>query len=129
MHVEARPICPMCGGPLFARPHGEMNCVMHGAFFGHDLLESAFGIGSAAYAQMLAEKGAQVPRKCPLDRYALSEVHTPSGRVHADGCARCGSLWVSWDTIDEVIRTTPAPAAATTQAEARSLMGFAAALL
>lgn len=123
--TEARPICPMCGGPLFPRHHGDMSCVQHGLFFGHDLLERTFGIGSAEYSRQLAERAPQVGRKCPLDRYALSAVTNPSGRIHADGCGRCGSLWIPWATIDEVAQTTPVDAPS--QAEARSILGLASA--
>ncbi|HEX2022518.1 MAG TPA: hypothetical protein VHH36_07380 [Candidatus Thermoplasmatota archaeon] len=123
--IEAKPICPTCGAPLFARSHGDMSCVSHGLFFSHDTLDASFGIGSAEYARQLAERSPQVGRKCPLDRYALSAVASPTGRVRADGCGRCGSLWIPWDTIDAVLRETPIDAPS--HAEARSLMGLACA--
>lgn len=126
MTDTARPICPHCGAPLFARSHGDMTCVQHGHFLGHELLESAFGIGSAEYARQMAEASPQAPIKCPLDRYAMSHVASPTGRVHAQACGRCGSVWMPLSTIEDVMRTTPAPAGATA-AEARSLMAFACA--
>jgi len=122
----ARPICPHCGAALFARSHGDMTCVQHGHFLSHDLLDSAFGLGSAEYARQLAEASPQAPIKCPVDRYAMSQVASPTGRVHAQGCGRCGSLWMPLATIEEVMRSTPAPDGAS-PAEARSVMAFACA--
>lgn len=122
----ARPICPHCGAALFARSHGDMTCVTHGNFFSHDLLDATFGLGSAEYARMMAEHAAQAPIKCPLDRYAMSYVASASGKVQAQGCGRCGSLWMPLSTIEDVMRSTPAPAG-TTPAEARSVMAFACA--
>lgn len=122
----ARPICPHCGAPLFAREHGDMTCVQHGHFLSHDVLDSAFGIGSAEYARQLSESSPQAPIKCPVDRYAMSHVESPTGRVRAQGCGRCGSLWMPLSVIEEVSRATPVPNAAS-PAEARSLMAFACA--
>lgn len=127
MSDPARPICVHCGGPLFARQHGDMTCVTHGHFFSHDVLESTFGIGSAEYMRQTAERSPQAPIKCPADRYAMSHVENASGRVRAQGCGRCGSLWVDLAVVEQVMATTPAPATATTQAEARSVMAFATA--
>lgn len=121
----ARPICVHCGAPLFARTHGDMNCVTHGHFFSHDLLDSAFGIGSAEYSRQQAERAPQAPIKCPLDRYAMSHVHSPSGRVTAQGCARCGSLWIDLAVIEAVGQSTPVNA--DSPAEKRSLLAFACA--
>jgi hypothetical protein len=103
-----------------------MTCVTHGHFFSHDLLDSAFGIGSAEYARQMAEHGAQAPIKCPLDRYAMSHVHSPSGRVTAQGCGRCGSLWIDLAVVEQVMHTTPSPPDAS-PAEVRSVMAFACA--
>ncbi|HET6406145.1 MAG TPA: hypothetical protein VFH78_16020 [Candidatus Thermoplasmatota archaeon] len=125
MTDTARPICVHCGAPLFARNHGDMTCVQHGHFFSHDLLDSAFGLGSAEYARQQAERAPQAPIKCPLDRYAMSHVTSPSGRVHAQGCGRCGSLWIDLAVIDAVGQTTPV--AADSPAERRSLLAFACA--
>lgn len=121
----ARPICVHCGASLFARTHGDMTCVQHGHFFSHDLLDSAFGIGSAEYARQLAEASNQAPVKCPVDRYAMSHVASPTGRVHAQACARCGSLWIDLAVIEQVMATTPATDAS--PAERRSVIAFACA--
>lgn len=121
----ARPICVHCGASLFARTHGDMTCVSHGHFFSHDLLDSAFGIGSAEYARQMAEHSPQAPIKCPLDRYAMSHVHSPTGRVTAQGCGRCGSLWIDLAVIEAVGQSTPV--AAESPAEKRSLLAFACA--
>ncbi|HVM46284.1 MAG TPA: hypothetical protein VM582_10145 [Candidatus Thermoplasmatota archaeon] len=126
MSDTARPICVHCGAPLFARSHGDMTCVTHGHFLSHDLLDATFGIGSAEYARQLAEVSPQAPIKCPLDRYAMSHVASPTGRVHAQGCGRCGSLWIDLAVIEDVSRSTPAPGAAT-PADARSIMALACA--
>lgn len=122
----ARPICVHCGAPLFARHHGDMTCVTHGHFLSHDMLDQTFGIGSAEYARQMAEHSPQAPIKCPLDRYAMSYVQSPSGRVKACGCGRCGSLWLDLAVIEDVTRTTPAPAGATA-ADVRSIMALACA--
>ena len=126
MTDTARPICVHCGASLFVRTHGDMSCVSHGHFFSHDLLDSTFGLGSAEYARLQAEHAAQAPIKCPLDRYAMSHVASATGRVHGQACGRCGSLWIDLAVIEEVLRTTPAPAGSTA-AEARSVMAFACA--
>ena len=122
----ARPICVHCGAPLLARTHGDMTCVQHGHFFSHDLLDSAFGLGSAEYARQMAEHAPQAPVKCPLDRYAMSYVRSPSGRVTAQGCGRCGSLWIDLAVVESVAATTPPPADVS-PAERRSVMAFACA--
>lgn len=127
MTDTARPICVHCGASLFARTHGDMTCVQHGHFLGHDLLDSTFGLGSAEYARQQAEHSPQAPIKCPLDRYAMSHVTSPTGRVHAQACGRCGSLWIDLAVIELVQSTTPTPPTAGTAAEARSLMAFACA--
>lgn len=126
MTDTARPICVHCGAPLFARSHGDMTCVTHGHFLSHDLLDRTFGIGSAEYARQLAEHSPQAPIKCPADRYAMSHVQSPTGRVQAQGCGRCGSLWINLAVVEQVMQTTPAPAGATA-AEARSIMALACA--
>lgn len=126
MTDTTRPVCVHCGALLFVRTHGDMTCVTHGHFFAHGLLDSTFGIGSAEYARQLAEHAPQAPIKCPLDGYAMSHVQSPTGRVSAQGCARCGSLWIDLATIEIILRTTPARADAT-PAEKRSMMAFACA--
>ncbi|HUR68206.1 MAG TPA: hypothetical protein VM370_03100 [Candidatus Thermoplasmatota archaeon] len=125
MTDTARPICVHCGAALFARTHGDMTCVTHGHFFSHELLDSAFGIGSAEYSRQQAEHGPQAPIKCPLDRYAMSHVHSPSGRVTGQACGRCGSLWIDLAVIESVGQTTPV--SAESPAEKRSLLAFACA--
>jgi len=125
MTDTARPICVHCGASLFARTHGDMTCVTHGHFFSHDVLDSAFGIGSAEYSRQQAERSQQAPIKCPLDRYAMSHVHSPTGRVAAQACARCGSLWIDLCVIEAVGQTTPVPA--DNPSEKRSLLAFACA--
>jgi hypothetical protein len=122
----ARPICVHCGASLFARSHGDMTCVSHGHFFSHELLESSFGIGSAEYSRQMAEHSAQAPIKCPLDRYAMSNVQSPSGRVTAQGCGRCGSLWIDLAVIETVGATTTLPGDPS-PADRRSLLAFACA--
>lgn len=126
MTDTARPICVHCGAPLFARTHGDMTCVQHGHFFSHDLLDSTFGLGSAEYARLQAEHAPQAPIKCPLDRYAMSHITSPTGRVHAQGCGRCGSLWIDLAVIETVMQSTPVTGDAS-PAERRSVMAFACA--
>jgi hypothetical protein len=122
--MDARPVCPHCGGPLFARSHGDLACVSHGHFFGSDLLESTFGLGSAAHAQHLATQGPTVGRRCPQDRLAMASVSSVSGSVHAEACTRCGSLWVPNEVVERLIQTTPVNAP--TEAEARTMLALAA---
>jgi hypothetical protein len=103
-----------------------MTCVTHGHFFSHDVLESTFGIGSAEYLRQQAERSPQAPIKCPADRYAMSHVASPSGRVAAQGCARCGSLWIDLAVIEAVGQTTPVPGDAS-PADRRSILALACA--
>lgn len=126
MSDPARPICVHCGGPLFARQLGDMTCVTHGHFFSHTTLESTFGIGSAEYLRQLSEHSAQAPIKCPADRYAMSHVHSPSGRVQGQGCGRCGSLWIDLSVIEAIGQTTPVEGDQS-PADKRSLLAFACA--
>jgi hypothetical protein len=55
----------------------------------------------------------------------MSHVHSPSGRVTAQGCGRCGSLWIDLAVIEQVMASTPA--GDETPAERRSVMAFACA--
>lgn len=126
MSDPSKPICPTCGAPLFARDHGIMTCVSHGALVSHDVLDATFGAGTAEVSRKSASRAAQAPRKCPLDRYATSYLRSASGHLEADGCGRCGSLWIPWTTVDAAFRSVPAPAAGS-PAEQRSLMALACA--
>lgn len=123
--LEARPLCPHCGGTLHARPHGDMLCVQHGLFFAPEVLDATLGAGHAERAQSAALHGPTIGRRCPRDRLAMNSVTNASGRVRAEACGRCGSVWMSNEELDKVVASTPAPAGAS-PAEARSLLGFAA---
>lgn len=125
MFGEARPVCPVCGASLFARPDGELACHQHGAWYPAKALDAAFGDGTAASARTKADRAPPVGRKCPDDRLALGTFASPSGRVKVEGCARCGGIWLPAAVLEDVARATPAPKAATPQ-EARALLGWAA---
>lgn len=123
--MDARPVCPQCGGSLFPRANGDLVCLAHGHFLPSASLERTFGLGSAAHAQHLATKGQPVSRRCPQDRLAMVSVTSASGSVRAEACPRCGSLWVPAEVVERLMRTTPVNAAS--DAEARSILGLAAA--
>lgn len=123
--LEARPLCPHCGGTLSPRTHGDMLCVQHGLFFPPEVLDQALGAGHAQRAQTAALHGPTIGRRCPRDRLAMNSVTNASGRVRAEACQRCGSMWLPSEEIDKVAASTPAPAGVS-PADARSLLGFAA---
>lgn len=103
-----------------------MTCVTHGHYMSHDLLDATFGIGTAEYSRIQAEHAPPAPIKCPADRYAMSQVASPSGRVRAQACGRCGSIWMPLSVIEELQRTTPLPEG-TSMSETRSVLALAAA--
>lgn len=126
MTGDARPVCPTCGAPLFARSHGDMTCVTHGHFVPAQTLDATFGAGSSQRVRQATAKASMTPRKCPDDRYEMSTLASPSGAIHADACARCGGLWINMENIEAAQRQTPL-GKDVPMSEARSLYALACA--
>lgn len=126
MHDQtARPVCPQCGGGLFPRANGELECHQHGSFYPPDALDAGFGTGTAERLRATADRSPTSGRKCPRDRLAFSRFANASGSVVVECCARCGGVWLTNDVFDAVAARTP-PVQDKTPAEARSLLGWAA---
>lgn len=123
MTGDARPICPMCGAPLFARHHGDQTCVTHGHFVSAQVLDATFGQGTAARVVQQVARAPLTPRKCPDDRYEMSALHNASGTVQADACGRCGGVWMPLAPIENAMRAQPR--SDLSPAEARSLFALA----
>lgn len=79
----------------------------HGNFVSAQTLDATFGAGSAARVRQLVANARLTPRKCPDDRYEMSQIQNASGSVSADACARCGGVWMPLTTIEAVARATP----------------------
>lgn len=124
MTGQARPICPMCGAPLFARAHGDQTCVTHGHFVSAQVLDATFGAGSAQRVQAQVARAHLTPRKCPDDRYEMSALSNGSGTVDADACARCGGVWMPLPTIERAMLAN-AQSRDMSPAEARSMFALA----
>lgn len=123
MTGQARPICPMCGAPLFARQHGDQTCVTHGHFVSAQVLDATFGAGTAQRMVQQVARAPLTPRKCPDDRYEMSAVRNASGSVQADACGRCGGVWMPLAPIEHAMQATPRPDLS--PAEARSIFALA----
>lgn len=102
-----------------------MTCVQHGHWISAQVLDATFGQGNAALTQAAAAAARLTPRKCPDERYEMSAMSNESGTVQADGCGRCGGLWIPLALIEQLRASTPVNAA--TDAEARSLLALGAA--
>lgn len=124
MPLDARPVCPQCGGTPRDGRHGELTCVQHGTWYPAASLARALGPAAARLAD-LAARAPACGRRCPQDRSALAMVTSPSGNVTVEACGRCGGAWLPTAALDAVVRATPAPAGATA-AEARALLGLGA---
>lgn len=123
MTGQARPICPMCGAPLFARDHGDQTCVTHGHFVSAQVLDATFGAGTAGRMVQHVHRAPLTPRKCPDDRYEMSAVQNATGTVQADACGRCGGVWMPLAPIEHAM--TAQPRSDVSPAEARSLYALA----
>lgn len=123
MTGQARPICPMCGAPLFARQHGDQTCVTHGHFVSAQVLDATFGAGTAGRMVQQVARASLTPRKCPDDRYEMSAVQNASGSVQADACGRCGGVWMPLPAIERAMQQAPRPDLS--PAEARSIFALA----
>lgn len=109
MTGQARPVCPMCGAPLFARSYGDMTCVTHGHFVSAQTLDATFGAGSAQRVAQQVARASLTPRKCPDDRYEMSVIRNESGSVVADACGRCGGIWMPLAPVEHAMHATPRP--------------------
>src|SRR5205823_10316382 len=116
MTGDASPVCPTCGAGLFVRSHGDMTCVQHGHFFSAQLLDASFGAGAAQRARQLVARAPLTPRKCPDDRYEMSQLG------HADACARCGAVWMPLAAVESRMQQAPRPDVS--PSEQRSLAAF-----
>lgn len=122
--MDARPVCPQCGGFLFEGPHGDLTCISHGHLLRSDVLDRTLGLGTAAHARHMAAAGQPAARRCPLDRTPMATLATVGGNLPVEACARCGTLWVPGEVVERLLRTTPPDAS--TEAEARSILALAA---
>lgn len=109
---DARPVCPSCGAPLFSRNHGDQTCVQHGHFVSAQALDATFGANTAARVVHAVAASRLTPRKCPDDRYEMSQLGS------TDACGRCGGVWVPLSEVERMM--TAAPRSDLTMSEARS---------
>src|SRR5436305_2690277 len=98
MTGDASPVCPTCGAGLFARNHGDMTLVQHGHIFSAQLLDASFGAGAAQRVRQLVARAPLTPRKCPDDRYEMSNLNG------ADACARCGAVWMPLSMVESMMQ-------------------------
>jgi len=106
----------MCGAGLFARNHGDMTCVQHGHFFSAQLLDATIGAGASQSVRQLVAHERLTPRKCPDDRYEMSNLGG------SDACARCGGVWMPLPMVEGMMRQAPRPDVS--MSEQRSLAAF-----
>lgn len=123
MTGDAAPVCPQCGAPLFTRAHGDQTCVQHGHFASAQTIDATLGAGASTRVRTLVARARLTPRKCPDDRYEMSEITNASGTVTADACAKCGGIWMPLPVIERAIQANPR--SDLTMADARSLYALA----